>query len=376
MDIIRFNVPFVAGNELENIGKVFSGGHFAGNGPFTNLCQDWLQDYLGAPRVLLTHSCTGALEMSAILTDLEPGDEVIMPSFTFTTTASSFMRSGASPVFCEIDPATMLLDLDDAEMCITPQTKAIVPVHYAGCSLDMHRLLSIADANGLTVIEDAAQGLGSNWKGAPLGTFAPLAAISFHETKNIHSGLGGCLVINNPDLIDRAEVVWERGTDRSAFFRGLVDKYTWREVGSSFYPTEFQAAFLYAQLMAMDGNLEKRHNIWESYESRLSDLDESGLLRILKQSVNNDANAHMFAVILPTQQICDELRAYLNYNGVEAVIHYVPLHQSSVGSELGYSESDLPLTADLAARILRLPLHHEIGDSDISKISRLIHDFF
>ena len=376
MSEIPFNIPYITGNELRNIEEVFVRGHFAGNGYFTNLCQDWLQEHLGAPRVLLTHSCTGALEMAAILTDLEPGDEVITPSFTFTTTASSFMRSGARPVFCEIDPTTMLIDLDDLEEKITSSTKAIVPVHYAGCSADMERLLSIAESNNLTVIEDAAQGLGSFWNGKPLGTFAPLAAFSFHETKNIHSGLGGCLIINDPKLVERAEVVWERGTDRSAFFRGLVDKYTWREVGSSFYPTEFQAAFLHAQLEAMKDNVENRQKIWKSYKSNLSDLEKEGLLKILTPTKDSEANAHMFAIILPSREICDGLRKFLNDEGVNAVIHYVPLHRSDVGARIGYSDSDLPQTSEFASRLLRLPLHHEIGDSDISIISRLIRDFF
>ena len=357
MSRINFNVPFITGKERAYIDEVFENGHFAGNGPFTTRVQTWLEGHLGAPRVLLTHSCTAGLEIAAILNRLAPGDEVLMPSFTFVTTASSMMRSGAVPVFCEINPDTMLIDLDDAASRITPRTKAIVPVHYAGISPDMEEIMKFADAHNLAVIEDSAQGLGSTWKGQPLGTFAPLGAISFHETKNIHSGLGGCLIVNDVDLVGLAEIIWERGTDRSAFFKGFVDKYSWQEVGSSFYPSELQAAFLLAQLEAMDENLAARRRIWGEYDELLTPLEDAGILRILRSSPDCVDNAHMFAIQLPTPEAADRTRILLNEGGVQAVIHYVPLHTSGMGARLGYSSDDLPVTVEAAGRLLRLPLH-------------------
>ncbi len=360
MSRIDFNVPFVSGQERAYIDEVFENGHFAGNGPFTTRVQDWLQEHLGAPRVLLTHSCTAGLEIAAMLNGLSPGDEVLMPSFTFVTTASSMMRCGATPVFCEVDPDTMLIDLKDAEKRVSDRTKAIVPVHYAGSAPNMKEVADFAQAYDLNVIEDAAQGLGSTWDGRPLGTFAPLGAISFHETKNIHAGLGGCLIVNDVDLINRAEVIWERGTDRSAFFKGFVDKYSWQEVGSSFYPSEFQAAFLLAQLEAMQDNLEARRQIWSAYEDALMPLEKLGRFRILRSSPGSSSNAHMFAILLPSPKEADEARVHLNKNGIQAVIHYVPLHTSGMGHKLGYLPEDLPLTVEASARLLRLPLH--LGD--------------
>jgi len=303
--------------------------------------------------------------MASILAGLGPGDEVLIPSFTFVTSASSVMRSGATPVFCEVDPKTMQLDLDDAARRITKNTKAIIPVHYAGFSTDMDLAMDFANSHGIIMIEDAAQGLGSSWNGAPLGSFAPLSAISFHETKNIHCGLGGCIIVNRRDFVDRAEIIWERGTNRSAFFKGLVDKYSWQEVGSSFYPSELQAAFLLAQLESLKDNITNRLKIWNMYSDSLSKLEESGALRILRPSENSDHNAHMFAIILPNSEEADRIRNELNSSGIQAVIHYVPLHSSNMGSKLGYSPSDLPITMDAASSLLRLPLHHKISDSDI-----------
>ena len=360
MDRIPFNVPFISGQEHAYINEVFSNGHFAGNGPFTKRVQAWLENHLAASRVLLTHSCTAGLEMAAMLNGLGPGDEVLMPSFTFVTTASSIMRVGAKPVFCEINPETMLIDLEDAASRVNDRTRAIVPVHYAGSSPDMHAVLSFADEHDIVVIEDAAQGLGSSWAGRPLGTFAPLGAISFHETKNIHCGLGGCLIVNDASLVNQAEIVWERGTNRSAFFKGFVDKYSWQEVGSSFYPSELQAAFLLAQLEAMQENLDLRHQIWSAYDAALTPLEQLGLFRILRSPPGASPNAHMFAILLPTPEEADQARVHLNQNGIQAVIHYVPLHASDMGQKLGYSPNDLPITVNSSSRLLRLPLH--LGD--------------
>ena len=373
---VEFNAPFVTGKEREYIDEVFENGHFSGNGPFTKRVHSWLESHLGAPRVLLTHSCTAALEMAAMMNGLGPGDEVLMPSFTFVTTASSVMRTGATPVFCEIDPHTMLIDLHDAERRLTSSTKAIIPVHYAGAAPDMDSLLSFSDEHGIAAIEDAAQGLGSDWNGRPLGTMAPLSAISFHETKNIHCGLGGCLVINDDGMTDLAEVIWERGTDRRAFHKGLVDKYSWMEVGSSFYPSELQAAFLLAQLESMEANLNKRRGIWETYHAVLSEVSESAPLSLLAQSAGTNHNGHLLAIIIDTPVQADSLRAHLNDNGVQAVIHYVPLHESNMGSKLGYSPNDLPLTSEYAGRLIRLPMHNELVETDVLRVTELIRNFF
>lgn len=375
---IPFNVPYISGNEKKYINQVFENGHFAGNGPFTVRVQKWLENYLGGPKVLLTHSCTAGLEISAILSNLGPGDEVLLPSFTFVTTASSIMRCGAKPVFCEINPESMLIDLDDAAARITPQTKAIVVVHYAGISPNMDEVISFANQNGLVLIEDAAQGLGSSWKGKSLGTFAPFGAISFHETKNIHCGLGGCLVVNDKEYFERAEIVWERGTDRGAFFKGFVDKYSWKEVGSSFYPSEIQAAFLLAQLESMDENLGYRKKIWGIYESELRSLESEGLLSIIRPGKYSDDNGHMLAILLPTAERADIVRTGLNDIGIQTVIHYVPLHTSTVGQELGYSNLDLEITTSSAERLLRLPLHHEMDEEScklvVSSMEKILLD--
>ena len=368
MSDIPFTVPFITGNERSYIDEVFGNSHYAGNGPFTKRCQSWLENHLSCDRVLLTHSCTAALEISALLLELGPGDEVLVPSFTFVTTASSIMRSGATPVFCEIDPKTMMIDLNDAKTKISEKTKAIIPVHYSGFSIDMDVLASFSISNNLAVIEDAAQGLGSSWKGKPLGTLSQLGSVSFHETKNIHSGLGGCLIVNDQSLSERAETIWERGTDRGAFFKGLVDKYSWKELGSSFYPSEIQAAFLLAQLEGMSENLRIRKKVWSMYDESISRFEEAGRIRILRPIEGVEHNAHMFAIILRSASDADRVRLALNEEGIRAVIHYVPLHSSKMGKRLGYEVDDLPVTTEYAQRLLRLPLHNEISGSDIHRI--------
>ena len=371
MEGVRFNSPFIAGNERKYIDEVFTTGHFSGNGPFTKRVQTWLEEFLGAPRVLLTHSCTAGLEMSAMLNEFGPGDEIIVPSFTFVTTASSMMRTGAKVIFCEVEPETMLIDIEDVKSKITNRTKAIVPVHYAGFSPHMEMISDICTDNNITFIEDSAQGLGSMWNGKKLGTFAPLAAISFHETKNIHSGLGGCLVINDENLVDKAEIIWERGTNRSAFFKGLVDKYSWHEVGSSFYPSELQSAFLLAQLESIKSNLSRRMELWNEYDRCFSHLVDKGELRIIRPPTGCQHNAHMFAIALNSPEEADMVRTHLNDNGIQAVIHYVPLHSSPMGIKMGYSPEDLPHTTFAAQCLLRLPLHLDMEISDVQRIASL-----
>ena len=368
---IRFNVPYLSGRERQYIDEVFLNGHFSGNGPFTKKVEILLEEFLGAERVLLTHSCTAALEMSSMVLGIGPGDEVLMPSFTFVTTASSIMRSGAKPVFCEVDE-NMLIDLDDLQRKITDRTKAILPVHYAGSAPNMDELSSICESNSLLMIEDSAQGLGSTWKGQRLGTFGKLGAISFHETKNIHSGLGGCLVINDKSKIERSEMIWERGTDRSAFFRGQVDKYSWRELGSSFYPSEIQAAFLLAQLESLQENIALRKEIWTSYVESLTHHGERFGFRILMPTEFCQHNFHMIALVMQSPEQADFVREFLCNNGVQAVIHYVPLHSSPMGEKLGYEPDSLPKTMFSSRCLIRLPLHHKISREDVISISKIL----
>lgn len=375
MRTVKFNVPFLSGNESDYINEVFVHGEFSGNGRFTKQAQQMLEKQLSAERVLLTHSCTGALEMAAMLAGFGPGDEVLVPSFTFVTSASSIMRTGATVVFCEVDPNTMLIDLEDLKKKITPKTRGIVAVDYAGYGVDYDQINLICSQYNLICIEDAAQGLGSDWKERPLGTHTRFGAISFHQTKNIHSGLGGCLVINNQEDVSKAEMVWERGTDRSAFFKGLVDKYSWQQVGSSFYPSELQAAFLCAQLEQIEQNLSARKELWNYYEELLMDLENKGSLKMLRPPKKSSHNAHMMALHFPSAQEADDARSYLNEHGVQAVIHYVPLHSSPMGKKLGYTDKDLPITSRAAASLIRLPLHLSMDKGDIEYIVKLLREY-
>tara|TARA_B100001996_G_scaffold103079_1_gene77407 strand:- start:2224 stop:3366 length:1143 start_codon:yes stop_codon:yes gene_type:complete len=373
MRTVPFNVPFLTGSENKYIQEVFDQNEFAGNGPFTKKVQKILEDYLDAPRVLLTHSCTAALELAAMLAGFGPDDEVLVPSFTFVTSASAILRTGASVVFCEINPDTMLLDIEDVKRKLTPKTKGIIAVDYAGYSIDFNKINDLCEEYNLICIEDAAQGLGSSWNGNSLGTNSRFGVISFHQTKNIHSGLGGCLIINNIEDIERGEVLWERGTDRSAFFKGLVDKYSWQEVGSSFYPSELQAAFLYAQLEGIENNLEQRLELWNYYEELLEPLEELGFFKLLRPPKNCLHNAHMMALIFPTSKSADDAREFLNKKGIQAVIHYVPLHASSMGKKMGFEPLDLPITLESAASLIRLPLHLSMTKEDVDYIYSMLY---
>jgi dTDP-4-amino-4,6-dideoxygalactose transaminase len=371
---INFNVPYLSGNELSKLEQVIRNRAFAGNGPFTKQVARALEERYGVPHVLLTHSCTAALEMAALLLDLEPGDEVIVPSYTFSSTAAAFVRAGAKPVFCEIDPETMMMDPTDVSDRITPATRAIVPVHYGGIACDMGALMALANDHGLVVVEDAAQGLDARLDGEWLGTIAPLGCLSFHETKNLHAGLCGALFINEPSYFDRAENIWERGTDRQKLLKGLVDKYTWVEIGSSFYPSELQAAFLSAQLEAIDTNLAQRRVIYEAYLECLQPLADAGLLRLPRIDPGRQLNYHAVYVIFNSHQECDGAREHLRSNEVWAYIGYVPLHSSPVGQRLGYKPEDLPLTEEYAGRTLRLPFHNELDREDVRFVCGLIKD--
>jgi len=353
--MIPFNRPHLTGHEIRYIQQAADQGQLAGNGAFTRRCQDWLQRALGAPHVLLTHSCTAALEMSAILAGVGPGDEVIMPSFTFVSTANAFVLRGATPVFVDIRPDTLNLDERQLESAITPRTKAIIVVHYAGVACDMDAVMDIARRHGVIVVEDAAHALMSRYKGKPLGGFGQLATFSFHETKNVISGEGGALVINDPRFVERAEILWEKGTNRFQFSQGRVDKYTWMDVGSSFLPGELTAAFLWAQLEEAEQITSRRLEVWNRYREASTSLKALGLRGPIVPP-DCDHNAHLFYVLVPLPAHRNEIVADLNARGVNAVFHYVPLHSSPGGRRYGRTSGSMSITDDCSARLIRLPL--------------------
>jgi len=355
-ETILFNRPYMTGKELDYIAQAKFGNMLAGDGPFTKHCHRWLESHTGCNKALLTHSCTAALEMAALLLEIRPGDEVIMPSYTFVSTANAFVLRGAVPVFVDIRPDTLNLDERLIEAAITSRTKVIVPVHYAGVACEMDKILAIAHKHGLSVVEDAAQGVMSTYKGRALGSIGDLGAFSFHETKNVISGEGGALLVNAPALAQRAEMIREKGTDRSRFFKGEVDKYTWQEVGSSFLPGEIIAAFLWAQLEEARAITNSRLAIWDNYHAALAELELQGLLRrpIVPESCQH--NAHMYYVLLAPgverQVILDELKRHSIY----AVFHYVPLHSSPAGVRYGRVHGSMDVTDGYSERLLRLPL--------------------
>ncbi|MBY3213741.1 dTDP-4-amino-4,6-dideoxygalactose transaminase [Rhizobium laguerreae] len=353
---IEFNRPFMTGKELYYIAEAKFGNMLAGDGPFTKRCHEWLEQTSGCNKSLLTHSCTAALEMAALLLDIQPGDEIIMPSYTFVSTANAFVLRGGVPVFVDIREDTLNLDESLIEAAITPRTRAIVPVHYAGVACEMDTIMRIAKQHGLKVVEDAAQGVMAAYKGRPLGSIGDLAAYSFHETKNVISGEGGALLVNDPALALRAEIIREKGTDRSRFFRGEVDKYTWQEVGSSFLPGELIAAFLWAQLEESERITKDRLAIWHYYHAILEPLETEGLLR--RPIVPDDCqhNAHMYYVLLPEERDRQKVLGELKSNGISSVFHYVPLHSSPAGRRYARMSGELPVTTSQSERLIRLPL--------------------
>jgi dTDP-4-amino-4,6-dideoxygalactose transaminase len=371
---ITFNRPYVTDTERAYLDEVLRTRRFAGNGPFTERVQRLLETRFGVPHVLLTHSCTGALELAALRLDLGPGDEVIVPSYTFAATASAFLRTGATIVFCDVDPTTMNLDPADVANRVTDRTKAVIPVHYGGIGARMDEIMAIAAEHDLAVVEDAAQGLaaaiGEDW----LGTIAPLGAVSFHETKNLHSGLGGALFVNDPVLFDRAEDMWERGTNRTKMFKGLVDKYTWVEPGSSFYPSELQAAFLLAQLEHLDDNLAERRTLYQRYDAGLRTLEADGRFALPRVSEDRRLNWHSYFLIANSASDADAIRDGLSARDIQAYIGYVPLHSSPMGRKLGYAPDDVPVTEELAPRVLRLPFHNDLTLIDIDRVIEAIDD--
>jgi dTDP-4-amino-4,6-dideoxygalactose transaminase len=371
---VPFNRPYTTGRELAYIAEAIETGHLSGNGPFTTRCCRWLEERIGAERALLTHSCTAALEIAALLSDVGPGDEVVMPSFTFVSTANAFVLRGATPVFVDIVPDTLMLDPDRVAAAVTPRTRVLVPVHYAGIGADMDALMSIAEETGLCVVEDAAQALMSSYRGRALGSFGHLAATSFHETKNVISGEGGALLVNDPSLIERAEVIQEKGTNRKEFAQGRVDKYMWVDLGGSYPPSEINAAFLWGQLEHADAITAERLALWRRYHAALEHLERRERLRrpiVPRESANN---AHMYYVLLPTTGARARLISRLAEAGVMAVFHYVPLHSSPAGRRWGRVAGDLSVTDDISARLLRLPLWPGLGEEGVDRIVALIDD--
>jgi dTDP-4-amino-4,6-dideoxygalactose transaminase len=353
---IPFNKPYMTGRELSYISEAHFRGHLSGDGHFTRQCHQWLEEQTGTRKALLTHSCTAALEMAAMLAELEPGDEVIMPSYTFVSTANAFVLRGAIPVFVDIRPDTLNLDETKISAAITDRTRAIVPMHYAGVSCEMDSIMEIAADRDLVVIEDAAQGVLSSYKGRPLGSIGDIGTLSFHETKNIISGEGGAVLLNSDSRSKRAEIIREKGTNRKAFFRGEVDKYSWVDIGSSYLPSDLIAAFLWAQMEDADRITARRLALWETYHHELAGLEEHGALRrpIIPESCVH--NAHMYYILLPSIDARSRLIDHLKSRSIHAVFHYIPLHDSLMGKKHGRTSGELKITSDLSGRLLRLPL--------------------
>jgi len=370
--MIPFNKPFLTGQETRYILEAHANGQLAGNGPFTRRCHAWLESQTGCHKALLTHSCTSALEMAALLLDLQPGDEVIMPSYTFVSTANAFVLRGAVPVFVDIRPDTLNIDETLIEAAITPRTRAICAVHYAGVACEMDSIMEIAGRHELFVVEDAAQGVLAGYKGRALGSIGHLAAYSFHETKNIISGEGGALLINDARFAERAEIIWEKGTNRSSFFRGEVDKYTWVDIGSSFLPGELIAAFLWAQLEQGKEITRRRLDIWQGYHQAFADAEKAGLLLRPKIPADCSHNAHMYYLLLPDMQQRSAMISALKAEGVHSVFHYVPLHLAPAGLRFGRAHGQLDVTVELADRLLRLPLWVGLEDQQQRVIASVL----
>ncbi|HUJ20118.1 MAG TPA: dTDP-4-amino-4,6-dideoxygalactose transaminase [Bryobacteraceae bacterium] len=376
MKHIPFNLPFASGQEYEFIRQAIENGHVSGDGPFTKKCQRLLEQLLGVPRVLLTTSCTDALEMAALLLDIQPGDEVIVPSFTFVSTVNAFVLRGARPVFADIRPDTLNLDERQLPALIGPRTKAILPVHYAGVGCEMDSILEFASRHQLAVVEDNAHGLFGRYRGRLLGTLGKLAALSFHETKNISCGEGGGLLINDPDYIERAEILREKGTNRSRFFRGQVDKYTWVDLGSSFLPSDILAAFLYAQLEARENIQSARRRIWECYAAGLADWAHAHDVRLPCVPDHCQQPYHMFYLLMPSQGERDGMIAHLKKLEITSVFHYLPLHLSDMGRRHAAQSARCPVTEDVSARLVRLPFYNQLTQADQMRVIEAVHGFY
>lgn len=372
---ILFNRPGYIGTELQYVHDAIQRGKTAGDGYYTKQCHSLLEETLGVAKALLTTSCTHALEMAALLLDIQPGDEVIVPAFTFVSTVNAFVLRGARPVFADIRPDTLNLDESQLEQLITARTKAIVPVHYAGVGCEMDEILAIAQQHGIAVVEDNAHGLFGKYKGKHLGTFGCLATQSFHETKNFTCGEGGALLINDPNLIERAEILREKGTNRSRFFRGEVDKYTWVDLGSSYLPSDMLAAFLYAQLEAHEQIQAKRRAIWEFYYNHLSSWAEENGVCLPRVPTHCEQAYHMFYLLLPSLEYRQALITHLKNQGILSVFHYLPLNTSQMGQQFGGKTEDCPITEDVSARLLRLPFYNDISEPERALVIDTIKQF-
>ncbi|MBI4832468.1 MAG: dTDP-4-amino-4,6-dideoxygalactose transaminase [Candidatus Lindowbacteria bacterium] len=369
---IPFNRPFFVGTEFDYIKQALANGHISGDGPFTKKCHSLLERILGVKKALLTTSCTHALEMAALLLDVGPRDEVIVPSFTFVSTVNAFVLRGARPVFIDVRRDTLNLDETQLEGLITVRTKAIVPVHYAGVGCEMDVILRIAECLGVPVVEDNAHGLLGKYKGRYLGTFGCVAAQSFHETKNFTCGEGGALLINDPRCIERSEIIREKGTNRSRFFRGEIDKYTWVDIGSSYLPTDILAAFLYAQLEAREQIQAIRRRVWEYYYTHLQGWSQEHKVNLPFVPSHCEHPFHMFYMIFPTFERREAMIAHLRANGIHGVFHYLPLHRSEMGRCFGGKVGDCPVTEDVSERLLRLPFYNYLTDADQARIVKAI----
>jgi dTDP-4-amino-4,6-dideoxygalactose transaminase len=372
---IPFNRPGLAGSEYKYIVEAVANGHASGDGPFTKRCHQLLEGALQVPKVLLTTSCTHALEMAAILLACGPGDEVILPSFTFVSTANAFALRGAQIVFADVRPDTMNLDETQLESLITTRTKAIVPVHYAGVSCEMDAICDIASRHRVQIVEDNAHGLFAHYRGKYTGTFGALGTQSFHETKNIHCGEGGALVVNDPELVERAQIIREKGTNRNQFFRGMVDKYTWVDIGSSYLPSDMLAAFLLAQLEGREQIQAKRKRVWEYYQRHLADWVAKHGVQMPFVPEHCEQSYHMFYVLLPSLAARQALIAHLKAQGILSVFHYVPLHQSDMGLKVAARKTHCPVTEDVSARLLRLPFYNDLSEPDQARVVEAITAF-
>lgn len=375
MSQIPFNRPFASGKEFEYIQEAIKNMELSGDGAFTKKCHALLEEILGIPKALLTTSCTHALEMAALLLDIKPGDEVIVPSFTFVSTINAFVLRGATPVFCDIRPDTLNLDETKLEQLITEHTKAIVPVHYAGVACEMDAILEIAGRHGIAVVEDNAHGLFGKYKGKYLGTLGCMATQSFHETKNFTCGEGGALLINDSQYIDRAEIIREKGTNRSRFYRGQIDKYSWVDIGSSYLPSGILASYLYAQLQIRDQIQAKRKQVWEYYYEHLQDWASEHGVRLPIVPDHCEQAYHMFYVLMPSLSDRQALINHLKAQEIYSVFHYLPLHLSEVGRKLGGKEGDCPVTEDVSDRLLRLPFYNDMTEAEQAKVVAEIKNF-
>jgi len=374
---IPFNKPCIIGHELDYIRQsIIEEAHLASNGKFARLCQNWLEETLNCPRAFMAHSCTAALEMAALVCGIGVGDEIIMPSFTFVSTANAFVLRGAVPVFVDIRPDTLNLNEELVAQAITENTKAIVPVHYAGVSCEMSSIVNVAEKHGLWVIEDAAQALLSRYKDRHLGTIGHLGCLSFHETKNITSGEGGALLLNDRSLIDRAEVIWDKGTDRASFLKGQSDRYTWVSIGSSFCPGEMVSAFLFAQLEKAHTVIKARKRKIYQYSEGLRSLSKEGFFDVPSDSSINRSNGHMFYVLCRSQNERSALIQHLRNDGILAVFHYVPLHSSPAGKTYGRVFGNMHYTEMISRRLIRLPLYYGITEEEVSAVIRSITAFY